>query len=121
MYGRYGGDKLSMVIIVTGFILSIAGMFFYPISIAAYVLYIYVIFRAFSKNIPARQKEYYAFLKIWQPFTGWFSFQKRKLGERNLYKYFKCPNCRQQLRAPKGRGKIMVTCQKCHKQFQTKV
>ena len=38
-----------------------------------------------------------------------------------MYAIFKCPNCKQKLRAPRGRGKIQVTCSKCRTQFIKKV
>lgn len=121
MYGRYGGDKFSIFLLVFGLVLSFVGrLFFWPLMILADVLFIYTIFRMFSKNVPARQKEYAVFLKAWGPVENWFRFQKRKFSERSTYKYFRCPNCRQQLRAPRGRGKIQVTCQKCRKEFVTK-
>lgn len=121
MYGRYGTDQLSMALLVLGLALSLCGsLFFWPLTLAADALYVYTIFRMFSRNIPARQREYYAFLKVWGPVQGWFRLQKRKWGERKLYRYFRCPQCKQQLRAPRGRGKIEVTCQKCHTVFQTK-
>lgn len=121
MYGRYGGDKFSIVLLAAGLVLSLCGsLFFWPLTILADVLYIYTLFRMFSRNIPARQREYAVFCKAWSPVEGWFRLQKRKVSERGTMKYFKCPNCRQTLRAPKGRGKIEVTCQKCHKVFQTK-
>lgn len=121
MYGRYGGDTFSLVLLVIALVLSlIGGLFFWPVTLLADVVYIYVLFRMFSKNIPARQREYYAFLKVWEPVKKWFWFQKQKFDQRGTYKYFKCPNCKQQLRAPRGRGKIEVTCQKCHTVFRTK-
>ena len=121
MYGRYGGDTFSLVLLVIALVLSlIGGLFFWPVTLLADVVYIYVLFRMFSKNIPARQREYYAFLKVWEPVKKWFRFQKQKFDQRGTYRYFKCPNCKQQLRAPRGRGKIEVTCQKCHTVFRTK-
>ena len=90
------------------------------LSLLSWGCIIYSYFRMFSRNIPARQREYYAFLKVWGPVQGWFRLQKRKFAERRLYRYFRCPKCRQQLRAPRGRGKIEVTCQRCRHVFQTK-
>jgi ribosomal protein L37AE/L43A len=43
------------------------------------------------------------------------------MNQRKTYAIFKCPSCKQKLRAPKGRGKIQVTCSKCHNQFIKKV
>lgn len=123
MYGRYGADKLNNFLIVVGLVVSVIGSFtrLRFLILIPYILYIYVIFRILSKNIAARQKENVAFLKVWNPVVKWFKFQKRRFDDRKIYTYFKCPNCHQQLRAPKGRGKIQVTCQKCRKEFIKKV
>ncbi len=121
MYGRYGTDTFTFFLLGLGLVLTFCGsLFFWPITLLGDAVYIYSIFRMFSKNIPARQREYYAFMRFWGPVKKWFALQKRRFAERKTYRYFKCPNCRQDLRAPKGRGKIEVTCQKCHKVFITK-
>lgn len=122
MYGRYGGDSLNLALMIFGLILaffsSVTG--FWPLNTLSYALYFYAIFRILSKNIPARQKEYYTFLKVWTPVQKWFRIKKTAFLERKQYKYFRCPNCRQYLRAPRGRGKILVTCQRCRKEFNQK-
>lgn len=121
LYGRYGTDKLNLCILVLGLLLSLIGsLFFWPLTLLADALFIWALFRTFSRNIPARQREYAAFLKVWGPIEGWFRTRKVRFAQRGQYKYFRCPNCRQELRAPRGRGKIEVTCQKCHKVFRTK-
>ncbi len=121
MMGRYGTDQFSIALLILGLVLSLfGGLFFWGLTLAADVLYIYVLFRFFSRNIPARQRENMAFLKLWQPVKNWFSFQKQRFSQRKQYKYFKCPSCKQRLRAPRGRGEIEVTCQRCHNVFRTK-
>ena len=40
--------------------------------------------------------------------------------DKKNYKYFKCKNCKAQLRVPKGKGKINVTCPKCKTKFSAK-
>lgn len=121
MYGRYGGDKLNFVLLIAGLVLAFVGrLFFWPLILVANVFYIYALFRMFSRNIPARQKEYYGFLGLWQPVAAWCKLQVQKASQMKSTKYFRCPNCRQQLRAPRGRGKIEVTCQKCRKVFTTR-
>ena len=112
MYGRYGGDKFSLFLLVIALVISFAGAFFWPISLVADAIFIYVLFRMFSRNHAARQREYYGFLRFWTPIEKWFTFQRTRFRERNTYKYFRCPQCKQKLRAPRGRGKIQVTCQK---------
>lgn len=121
MYGRYGGDKLNLVLLVIGLVLSLCGpLLWYPLVFVADAIYIYALFRMFSRNVPARQRENAAFMRVWGPIENWFRLQRQKFAQRKLYKYFKCPQCRQQLRAPRGRGNIEVTCQKCRHVFRTK-
>lgn len=121
LYGRYGTDKLNLCILILGLLLSLIGsLLFWPLTLLADALFIWALFRTFSRNVPARQREYAAFLKVWGPIEGWFRTRKVRFAKRGQYKYFRCPNCRQELRAPRGRGKIEVTCQKCHKVFRTK-
>ncbi len=121
LYGRYGTDSLNLALLISGVVLSLLGsLFFRPFYFLADLLLIYVLFRSFSRNIPARQRENQAFLKLWTPIKSWFRFQKQKLSQRKIYKYFRCPSCKQQLRAPRGKGKIQVTCQKCHHVFVKK-
>lgn len=121
MYGRYGGDQLNVAILILGILLTLCGgLFFRPLVIAADVIYVYALFRAFSRNIPVRQRENQIFWKAWGPVKGWFGFQKQKFSLRKTYKYFRCPGCGQNLRAPRGRGEIEVTCQKCRRVFRTK-
>ncbi len=121
LYGRYGTDTFNFALLISGVVFSLLGsLFFRPLYFLADILLIYALFRALSKNIPARQRENQAFLKIWLPIKGWFRFQKQKLSQRKEYKYFQCPNCKQRLRAPRGRGNIQVTCQKCRHVFLKK-
>lgn len=121
LYGRYGTDKLNLALLIFGLILSLIGtLVFWPATLLADALYIWALFRTFSRNIPARQREYAAFLRFWSPIENWLRARKVRFSQRKQYKYFKCPNCRQELRAPRGRGKIEVTCQKCHNVFRTK-
>ncbi|MEG1426858.1 MAG: hypothetical protein RSC76_04135 [Oscillospiraceae bacterium] len=123
MMGRYGSDKLNIVLLVTGMVISLVSQLirFFPLIFISYFLFGYALFRTFSRNIGARQKEYYSFLKLWTPIEKWFKMRKMVFAGRKTYRYFRCPNCKQQLRAPKGKGKIQITCQKCHKEFIKKV
>ncbi len=122
MMGRNGTDQLTVAALIVGLIVSLfAQLLFWPLIFVSYLLYIWALFRVFSRNLAARQKENQAFLKVWRPITQWFSFQRTKFRERKQYKYFKCPHCGLKLRAPRGRGKIQVTCQRCHAQFVKRV
>ena len=123
MYGRYGSDKLCLVLLIAGMVISLIGSFtgLIALTMISYIFYGYALYRMLSKNTTARQKEYYSFLKVWTPITKWFKMRKTIFDNRKTYHYFRCPNCKQWLRAPKGKGKIQVTCQKCRKEFMKKV
>ena len=121
MMGRNGTDQLSIALLIAGFVISLFSNFFWPLIFLSYAIYIWMLFRMFSRNLPARQRENQVFLRVWHPITQWFSFQRTRFRDRKLYRYFKCPHCGLRLRAPKGRGKIQVTCQKCHTEFIKRV
>lgn len=120
MMGRYGVDQFSIFLLIAGLVFTIFGRLFWPLVFLGDLLYFYALFRLLSRNIMARQKELSGFLSVWNPVKNWFQFQSMRFSQRKQYKYFKCPNCKQQLRAPRGRGHIEVTCQKCHQVFRTK-
>ena len=107
MYGRYGSDKLNFVLLAVGFALSIAGSItrLAALNYLAWVPLMLVIFRMFSRNIPARRREN-------QRFLGFFT----RLRDRSN-RYFQCPQCRQMVRVPKGKGKINIRCPKCGTKF----
>ena len=54
--------------------------------------------------------------KIKQKFRQW----KEDLEDHRHYRYMKCPNCGKELRVPRGKGKIRVTCKQCGEKFETK-
>ncbi len=118
MIGRNGFDNFCQGLVALAVILILADLFIPGriLSSLAFVVFIYAYFRAFSRNIQRRRAEnqwYVTYLAA--PLQ---SFMSR---DRKHYKYFKCPGCGQVLRAPKGRGKIRVTCSRCHNVFEKKV
>ena len=45
---------------------------------------------------------------------------KKMWKERKTKAFLKCPNCGTMLSVPRGKGKIIVTCPKCHARMETK-
>lgn len=113
MYGRYGVDALSMTIIIFGFSLSIFSSFFKFVSIISTITFIYAYSRVLSKDINKRNIENQKFLRLVEPITSRFKKLKMRMDGRKDYKYFKCRNCKQEIKVPKGKGTIRVTCPKC--------
>ena len=117
--GRYGVDQLSIAILILSVILLIVSSILRnPIlSILTFIPLILCYLRMFSKNFAKRRAENEKFLTLWNPIAGWFRRQKNKIRDRKTHRYFKCPNCKQSLRVPKGNGTISITCPKCKTDF----
>lgn len=45
---------------------------------------------------------------------------KKMWKDRKTKAFLKCPTCGQTLSVPKGKGRIIVTCPKCHTRMETK-
>ena len=114
MSGRYGTDKLNMVLLTAGLIFSLVGLFLrIPVvnlclTVLSYGLLGYCLFRTLSRNTYKRYQENRRFLLLTQK---WKDRQHR---------YYNCPRCRQQVRVPRGKGKISITCPKCKEKFVKK-
>ena len=121
MYGRYGSDELNIGLLVTAVIVSLLhsiltlflGSSQVYVMIISPLLYLLVLallgfdlFRTFSRNIYARQKENRWFRQLWT-----------RIKDRKN-RYFLCPRCRQTVRVPRHKGKIAITCPKCKERFQ---
>lgn len=119
MAGRYGGDQLSIVLLVFSILLTLIGQLVkIPlISLIGYIPLGISIFRMFSKDISKRRMENYKFAMFVSPVYSWFKKTENRFKDRKTHRYFKCPNCNSKLRLPKGKGKITITCPKCNTKF----
>ena len=96
MIGRYGTDGLNQFLNIASLVLVLA----YILTRLPLLLYVGVVllgfcyYRMFSRNISKRTEE-----------------------NRKLYHYYRCPQCRQKLRVPRGRGRIQISCPRCGTQF----
>jgi len=115
MMGRYGTDKLNMAILCVGLVACILSMFIRvaPVTLAltviSYIFMGWAVFRSFSRNTYKRYQENRKYLMALQ-----------KVKDRE-HRYYDCPRCRQQVRVPRGKGKIAITCPKCKEKFIRKI
>ena len=111
MAGRYGTDRLNMVILCAGVVASILSslvrlpMLSLIFWLLSYGLMIWAICRTLSRNTYKRYQENRKFMQ----------FFDRLKDRRN--RYFDCPKCRQMVRVPRGKGKISITCPRCREKF----
>ena len=119
MQGRYGIDQLNSFLMIVCVICFIVNMFIGSIVLTfiAYGTWLFVIFRMFSKNIYARNRENDKYLNFFSPLSRWL---KLKLMSKQYpsNKYFSCPKCKQMVRVPKGHGTVVVTCPNCQNKFE---
>ena len=122
MMGRYGGDQLSVVLLVLSIFLTIlARLINLPLlAVIAYIPLVICIYRMFSRDISKRSMENYKFAMLVSPLYSWFKKTQQRVKDTKTHKYFKCQNCKTTLRVPKGKGKIIITCPKCKIQFTKK-
>ncbi len=119
MIGRYGSDSLNQFLSICFIALWVLGLLtdlsiFYTLGFA---LIIYTYYRMLSRNISKRTSENYHFYTLKTNFLNKFAGKKREFQSRKQYHFYRCPQCAQKLRVPRGRGKIQISCPKCGKQF----
>ena len=114
MVGRYGTDKLNMVILSAGLAACLVSAFVDSVKVnllltgISYGLMIWALYRSFSRNTYKRYQENRKFLQFFD-----------RLKDRE-HRYYDCPKCRQVVRVPRGKGKIAITCPKCKERFVKK-
>ena len=74
-------------------------------------------FRMFSKNVGKRYQENQVFLRMRFYVTEYWRKVKFSFTQGRKYRIFKCPNCGQKTRIPRGHGKVSIHCPKCKTDF----
>ena len=119
MQGRYGIDQLNSFLMIVCVICFIVNMFIGSIVLTfiAYGTWLFVIFRMFSTNIYARNRENDKYLNFFSPLSRWLKLKLMSKQDPSN-KYFSCPKCKQMVRVPKGHGTVVVTCPNCQNKFE---
>ena len=121
MVGRYGADQLNFALLGLYLILWILSRLFRSslLNLLAVVVILWAFYRMFSRQIQRRREENARFLEAVGPIIRQYNVNKCRRRDKE-HCYFKCPNCGQQLRVPKGKGKISITCRSCGVTFEEK-
>ncbi len=141
--GRYGSDHLGVALIFLSIFVEILGRILgmYWIYLIGLAIFLWELFRMFSRNIAARMNENQKFLAFFGRFKnraqykeqrrqtkqqkkdGTYTYSKEEQAKENekgkVYCYYYCPSCKQQVRVPAGMGKIKVKCPKCGNKFDS--
>lgn len=119
MAGRYGNGQLNQFIFIVAIISMVLEIItrqslFYTLTL---VLLILAYVRVFSRNINKRYEENMKFLQKKDAILNKFRRQKYYAAQRRNFHIYTCPQCKQKIRIPKGKGKISITCPKCRTSF----
>ena len=119
MMGRYGMDQLNIAMMVLYLILYVVFLFtlLAILDILVLVLLFVTLFRMLSRNLDRRRAENARFLQLVRPICRRIKSCRIRMQDRE-HRYFKCPNCGQQMRVPRGKGRITVHCRSCGATFE---
>jgi len=122
MVGRNGADEMSMAAVYVALLLVIINIFAknMVLSIIALLLLAFAVWRMTSKNVAKRREENRAFATKMGPLRPWLRDPSAAFAENRNYKHLKCPECGQPMRVPRGKGRLRVTCPKCHAKTEIK-
>ncbi len=134
--GRYGLDSFSKFLLIACIPLILIKSY-----ILALVFVGYSVFRTLSKDFQKRQKEemaYRTFIGTLKYRLGGLKYRLskyfnkgillkvknkyyktlKKAEQRKTFVIVKCPECKQKLRLPRGKGNLTVTCKMCKYEFK---
>lgn len=123
MYGRYGNDKLNMFLLVILLVCAGINLFlrngYFSMLLSSWelLLIILIYYRMFSRNIQKRYAENQKYLNLENKVKRFFGKRKYIQEQRKDFHIYTCPQCKQKIRIPKGKGKISVRCPKCGAEF----
>jgi predicted RNA-binding Zn-ribbon protein involved in translation (DUF1610 family) len=119
MTGRYGVDELTRFILLFDCLLMVLSFIIRSdvLNFICILLIIICYVRMFSKNHSHRYKENQIYMQFYRNFFAKLTRFKFDLQQHRTYHIYKCPNCKQKIRIPRGKGKISITCPKCRNQF----
>ena len=119
MIGRYGTDGLNQFLSILSLVLILLALLTKSsfLTLLGMIPLVFCYYRSLSKNIAKRTEENYQFYAVKDRITSKINGLKDQWANRKLYHYYRCPQCRQKLRVPRGRGRIQISCPRCGTQF----
>lgn len=123
MQGRYGVDQLSNFLIVCALVIMFVEMIIgnpkarVAGNTISMLLILAAYMRILSRNHYKRYEENQRYMKYHNKVKFFVQKQINLLKQRKTHHIYKCPQCRQSIRVPRGKGRIAITCPKCRTEF----
>lgn len=127
MRGRYGVDQLNKFLMGLALALILIAIFIPGrnslaslLDTAGLLLIVYAYYRIFSRDVSKRYQENQKFLAKTENIRRRLRREKNIMTQRKEYHIYTCPQCKQKIRIPRGKGKIEISCPKCGTKFVKK-
>ena len=123
MAGRYGTDRLNQFMLIVLLVCAVINMFirngYVSMLLTSWeiLLIVFIYIRMFSRNLTKGYAENQKYLAVENKVRHFFGQKKYIQQQRKDYHIYSCPNCKQKIRIPKGKGKVSVRCPKCGTEF----
>lgn len=119
MMGRNGVDELARFESIFVWVLLLVSIFsrMWIFDLLAIALIVHMYFRILSRDVSKRYEENQKYVNFRYNAVVKWDKKKKRIAQRRNYRFYKCPMCRQEVRVPKGHGKIQITCPKCRETF----
>ena len=124
MQGRYGVDDFArgtlvfaLALIIISTLMGSGSRLGWLLEMIGLLALVYNCYRVFSRNISQRYEENKAYLAKTASIRSWFNREKNIMKQRKDFHIYSCPGCGQKIRIPKGKGRIEISCPKCHTKF----
>ena len=119
MVGRYGQDEFGQFLFAVALISMLLSVLFggsvwYTISL---ILLVFGYYRLLSKNHARRYQENSRYLLYFNKVKAMIKRKEYQIKQYQHNHIYRCPSCRQKIRIPRGKGKIQISCPKCHTEF----
>ena len=121
-YGSQGADQLSRFTLIASLVMIVLSLFIRNafgtvLDTLGILLIVYTYYRLFSRDFTRRYDENRRYLEITSKIRRRFSRDKNIVKQLKDYHIYSCPGCGQKIRIPRGKGRIEISCPKCHTKF----
>lgn len=118
----HGMDKLSQHLYYVAIAIFVFSLFSKStiLKSSSLVLLFISMFRSFSSKHYKRTQENLKYTKYYNRIIARVKVFFLNIRHFKTYKYAVCKNCNQQLRIPRKKGEVTVTCPRCRNRFDIK-
>ena len=119
---RYGFDAICAVLLWVSVLIDLlvlllpyeeAGSFCW----ISFIPLLFCILRMLSRDCDRREMENDHFTGMFEPIREAADNRRERKYQKKVFRFFRCPSCKQQLRVPRGKGKVEITCPSCGSRF----